>query len=283
MTLAYDIYMSEIITRSRIEDAIASTNTFLYTERGASIDGDFASSHVAERVATVQERAEAVLRSVPHPKLDGLYVPLSKHNATRFDEAAAVLPGYLVLVPSALVERGTSVFYPAVVSEDGLKTNDIRLHVLRQPYRQQVRYGASMVLSAAGQSETKGIGEHGRKVNDGVEAEHFATLLAAGSDTSVQAAWRSGKHVNHIWRNQAGNSVTTEVSKRLFGSDIPQTTLTITRRQIETGQAMLLWHNGMRDEQTGKPETATKDKALVVIQGLGYEALRTRNPKALIM
>lgn len=272
--------MSEI-TQTRIEDAIASTNAFLSAERGASIDGDFAGRQVAERVATVSERAEAVLQSVPHPKLDGLYVPLSKHNANSFGEAAAVLPGYLVLVPSALVEQGTSVFYPAVVSEDGLKTHDIRLHVLRQPYRQQVRYGASMVLSAAGQSETKGIGEHGRKANDGVEAEHFATLLAAGSDASVQAAWQSGQHVNHTWRKQTGNSVTAEVSRRLFGSDIPQTTLTITKRQVEAGQAMLLWHEGMRDEQTGSPETATKDKALVVIQGLGYEALRSRSPQGI--
>ncbi len=273
--------MSEIITQMRVEEAIASTNDFLNAERGASIDGDFAGRQVAERVATVQERAEAVLQSVPHPKLDGLYVPLSMHNATDFSEAAAVLPGYLVLVPSALVERGTSVFYPAVVSEDGLKTSDIRLHVLRQPYRQQVRYGASMVLSAAGQSETKGIGDHGRKSNDGVEAEHFATLLAAGSDANVQAAWQSGQHVNHTWREQAGNSVTAEVFKRLFGPDMPQTTITITKQQIETGQAMLLWHEGMRDEQTGNPETAARDKALVVIQGLGYEALRTRSPQGI--
>ncbi len=271
--------MSEIITQTTVEDAIANTNAFLNTERGASIDGDFAGHQISERIATVRDRAEAVLQLVPHPKLDGLYVPLSKHNANSYAEAASVLPGYLVLVPSALVERGTSVFYPAVVSEDGLKSDNIRLHVLKQAYRQQVRYGASMILSAAGQSETKGIGDHGRKVNDGVEAEHFATLLAAGSDASVQAAWQSGQHVNHMWREQTGNSVTAEVSKRLFGSDIPQETITITKQQVETGKAMLLWHEGMRDEQTGDPETAARDKALVVIQGLGYEALRTRSPQ----
>jgi hypothetical protein len=273
--------MSEIITQSRVEDAIANTNVFLEKERGASIDGDFAGQQIAERVATVRERAEAVLCSVPHPNLNGLFVPLGMHNANTYSEAASVLPGYLVLVPSALVERGTSFFYPAVVSEDGLKSGNLRLHVLRQPYRQQVSYGASMVLSAAGQLETKGIGDHGRKSNDGVEAEHFATLLAAGSDTNVQNAWQSGQHVNHTWREQTDNSVTAEVSKRLFGSDISQATITITKHQIETGQAMLFWHEGMRDEQTGYPDTAAKDKALVVIQGLGYEALRTRNPQAI--
>lgn len=273
--------MIEAITQTRVEDAIANTNAFLGAERGAAIDGGFAGRQIAERVATVRERAEDLLGSVPHPKLDGLYVPLSKHNASRYAEAVAVLPGYLVLVPSALVESGTSVFYPAVVSEDGLKTDAIRLHVLRQAYRQQVRYGASVVLSAAGQSETKGIGEHGRKATDGVEAEHFATLLAAGSDGAVQAAWQSGQHVNHTWREQSGNSVTAEVSKRLFGQDMPQTTITITRQQIESGKAMLLWHEGMRDEQTGIPETAARDNALVVIQGLGYEALRTRNPQGI--
>lgn len=273
--------MSEIITQTRIEDAVARTTVFLEEQRGASIDGGYASLQVAERVATVSERAEAVLQSIPHPKLNGLYVPLSKHNAGSYSEAVAVLPGYLVLVPSALVEQGTSLFYPAVVSEDGLKSDSLRLHVLRQPYRQKVRYGASMVLSAAGQSETKGVGEHGRKTNDGIEAEHFATLLAAGSDTNVQAAWQAGQHVNHTWREQAGNSVTAEVSKRLFGADMSQTTVTITRQQIEAGQAMLLWHEGMRDDQTGSPETAARDRALVVIQGLGYEALRTHNPQGL--
>lgn len=274
--------MSEIFTQTRVEDAIASTNNFLGTERGASIDGGFAAAQVAERVATVSERAEAVLQSVPHPKLDGLYVPLSKHNASDYPEAATVLPGYLVLVPSSLADPTVkNEFYPAVVSEDGLKSDNLRLHVLRQPYRQQVRYGASMVLSAAGQSETEGIGDHGRKSDDGVEAEHFATLLAASSDASVQAAWQSGQHVNHTWREQVDNSVTAEVSRRLFGSDMPQTTITITRQQIEGGKAMLLWHEGMRDEQTGKPETAARDNALPVIQGLGYEALRSRGPQGI--
>ncbi|MDB5171063.1 MAG: hypothetical protein JWO35_757 [Candidatus Saccharibacteria bacterium] len=281
MILIYDGCMTEVITQVRAEDAIANTNAFLGAERGATLDGAFAGRQIAERVSSVQQRAEDLLVSVPHPKLDGLYVPLSKHNANRFSEAATVLLGHLVLVPSVLVEKDTSVFYPAVVSEDGLKTDVLRLHVLKQQYRQQIRYGASMILSAAGQSETKGIGEHGRKAGDGVEAEHFATLLAAGSDQNVQAAWQAGQHINHAWRNQQGNSVTSEVSKRLFGQEIPQETITITRQQIETGKAMLFWHEGMRDEQSGKPETAVRDNALVVIQGLGYEALRTSNPNGI--
>lgn len=273
--------MSEIITQPRAEDAIAKTNAFLAAERGVAIDGGFAGNQITERTTAAQERAQAILYSVPHPNLDGLYVPLSKHNANRYDEAATVLPGYLVLVPSALVERGTSVFYPAVVSEDGLKNQELRLHVLRQPYNRGIGYGASMVLSAAGQSETRGIGDHGRITSDGVEAEHFATLLAAGSDPAVQSAWQSGRHINHQWREQSANSVTAEVSKRLFGQEIPQATITVTRQQIEKGQAMLLWHEGMRDSQTGRPETATKDMALVVIQGLGYEALRAHSPQGI--
>ncbi len=186
-----------------------------------------------------------------------------------------------MLIPSALIEKGTNVFYPAVVSEDGLKTRDLRLHVLKQPYRQHVQYGTSVVLSAAGQSETAGVGDHGRQPSDGIEAEHFATLLAAGSDSNIQAAWKSGQHVNHTWRNQPGNSVTTEVSKRLFGSAVPLTTITITKQQIEAGQAMLLWHNNMHDSQSGSPETATQDKALVILQGLGYEALRSHDPQGI--
>jgi hypothetical protein len=140
--------------------------------------------------------------------------------------------------------------------------------------------GSATVLSAAGQSETNGIGDHSRTTSDGVEAEHFATLLAAGSDPGVQAAWQAGNHVNHAWRKKPGNSVTTEVSQRLFGQDIPQQTITITRQDVATGKAVLLWHEGMRDDK-GQPETAAKDKALVVVQSLGYEALRTQNPQGI--
>lgn len=274
--------MSEALTQTRTEDAIAATQDFLQAERGVGIDGDAASRHVAARIATVQSRAEAVLQAVPHPKHDGLYVPLSKHNAADYSEAAAVLPGYMVLVPSALVERGqSSVFYPAAVSEDGLKTGIIRLHVLKQPYRRQIRYGAAMILSAAGQSETKGVGQHGHSASDGVEAEHFATLLAAGSDSQVQAAWQRGEHVNHAWRERSSNSVTTQVTQRLFGAEVPQQTISITQQQIAQGKAMLLWHEGMRNHDTGAPETATQEKALVILQGLGYEALRQKNPNAI--
>lgn len=273
--------MTEVITQTRIEDAVASTNAFLETQRGTSVDGGNASLHVAKRITSVAERAAFLLQSVPHPKFDGLYVPLSSHNAASFDEAAAVLPGHLVLVPSAMIAPGPSVFYPAVVSEDGLKTNDLRLHVLRQPYHRRVQYGAAVVLSAAGQSETKGIGEHGRATTDGVEAEHFSTLLAAGTDQRIQAAWQAGQHINHTWRGQPYRSVTSEVSSRLFGEDIPQTTLTITKQHVEAGRSMLLWHEGMRDPHTGDPETATKENALVIMQGLGYEALRSSNPSGI--
>lgn len=273
--------MSKEITQTIAEDAVAAANDFLQYERGAELDGGYASQHVRERVVPVSERAQAVLQSVPHPGFEGFYVSLSKHNAADYAEAAAVLPGYFVLVPSALVECGTSVFYPAVVSEDGIKTGDIRLHVLKQPYRQEVRYVASMVLSAAGQSETKGMGEHGKKDSDGLEAEHFATLLAAGTDEEVRANWIAGQHVNHAWRERSNSSVTTKLSEKLFGADIPQVTITVTPQQIEDGKAILLWHEGMSDQQTGDPETATQDSALIVIQGLGYQALKSKDPNGL--
>lgn len=273
--------MPELITQTKVEDAVAHAETFLGVERGLHIDGDFAGQQIADRIATVKDRAEEMLYSIPHPQLKGLYIPLSAYNAAYFDEAAAVLPGYMVLIPSVLVDKGTSVFYPAVVSEDGLKSDALRLHVLRQPYRQQIGYGMSVVLSAAGQSETSGIGDHGRKSNDGIEAEHFNTLLVAGIDADIATAWQSQIHSNHVWRNQANNSVTTEVSRRLFGADIPQSTVTITREQIASGNAMLLWHEGMRDGVSGQPETAAQDNALVVIQALGYEALREHSPGSL--
>lgn len=277
--------MSLELTQSHFEDAVAQTNAFLHTERGAAVDGDFASRQIEQRIVTKSQAAEDVLTSARvrlpnagdvHLAVGRLTVGDQTHVGARFDEAVAALPGYFVLLPGN-TSRGVDLF-PAVVSEDGLKTDSLRLHVLAQPYRSQVGAGASVVLSAAGQAETTGIGDHGRTSNDGVEAEHFATLLAAGSDPSVRAAWQSGQHVNHDWRQQAGNSVTTQVSKRLFGNDIPQSTLTITRQQVESGKVQLFWHEGMRDPQTGTPETATKANALVIIQSLGFEALKERSP-----
>ena len=44
---------------------------------------------------------------------------------------------------------------------------------------------------------------------------------------------------------------------------------------------MLFWHAGMRDPRTGRPESASRDKALVIVQALGYEALKNRNPRGI--
>lgn len=270
-----------MLTELRAESVIAETSAFLEVTRGAPIDGGFASRQVAERVVSNAEWAETLLTSIAHPKHPSLYVPLSAYNADYYQDAVAVLPGHIVLVPSSLLEPGAAAFYPAVVSEDSLTTGSLRLHVLRQPFRRQLGYGTATILSAAGQSETKGIGSHDRTIADGVEAEHFATLLATGSDARLQAAWRAGQHVNHSWRAQPQNAVITEASSRLFGDTIPQATITISEQQVASGKAMLFWHEGLRNKQTGQPETATRDQALVIVQGLGYEALRTANPAGL--
>lgn len=274
--------MSETLTQPKFDDAVDATQDFLEHERGVQLDGKFASTQITERVVSVAEQAAALLTSVPYPGHPGLYAPLSKFNAGRFEDAATLLPGYLVLVKSTLVETGPPAFYPAAVSEDGLKTGDIRLHILKQPFNKEtgLGYGSAVILSAAGQSETPGIGDHGRSASDDVESEHFATLLAAGNDPVVQASWRSGQHINHMWRQNAGNSVTTEVSERLFGHDIPQQTVTITKEQVMAGKAMLLWHERLHDDN-GQPETATRQNALIIVQGLGFQALKDQNPRAL--
>src|SRR5581483_6611605 len=180
------------ITQTRTEIAVAHTLQFLDSERGTGIDGNFAAQCITEQVRPVQELAEAFLTASPIPKQDGFYAPLGKHNAYQYGQAVNLLPGYMVLVPSAMVERaGSPAFYPAVASPDGQKENLIRLHVLRQPYHVQrgLGHGAATVLSAAGQSEVASVGQHGRlQGGDGIEAEHFATLLAAGSDPQVQVA-----------------------------------------------------------------------------------------------
>ncbi len=273
--------MSEF-TKTKFEDALSGAENFLYQERGESIDGAYAGTRVQEQINTVASRAEALLTSVPYPNQDGYYIPLSKHNKNQYNEAIQVLPGHMVLVPSGLVGSAENCFYPAVVSEDSRKNNTLRLHVLRQKYGQSgIGYGSGMILSASGQSETKGVGEHGKKPNDGLEAEHFASLLAAGGNKSVYSAWQKGQHINHTWRRQSNSSVTTEVFRTLFGSDVSQETINITSEQIATGKALILWHEALRDQDSGKPESATKDKALVIVQALGYQALKDKNPDGL--
>ena len=273
--------MTEIITQTRAEDAVARATDFLSAERGTMIDGASAAGHVVDRVEQTWEQAERLLTDHPHPSMTGLYTVLSKQNNASFDVVAATLPGHIVLVPSNLVEPGPSSFHPAVVSEDGLKSRNMRLHVLLQKYRGSIGYGAALTLSAAGQSETPDIGLHDKGGgNDVVEAEHFATILLIGNDSNLQTAWQAGNHINHLWRQRENSSVTTEMSNRLFGKDIPQTTLTITKQQIENGRAALFWREGLRAEATQLPETATKQNALVILQALGYEALQVRGTQA---
>lgn len=265
--------MTEILSQTTMEDAVSAADGFLQRERGTSLDGAYASEQVAQRVMTVAERAEDLLTGVRHPRLPSLYVPLSKHNVVQYDEAIQVLPGHMVLVPSPLVGSSEKGFYPAVVSEDSITTRALRLHVLHQPYHLRgLGAGAATLLSAAGQSETIGVGEHGRVAGDGVEAEHFATLLTAGSDASVANAWRAGRHVNHEWRERPDNSVSTQLAQLLLGQDARQSTVTVTREQITHGRAVILWHESLRDD-TGKPEAATRQGALVTLQALGHQAL----------
>jgi hypothetical protein len=269
--------MSEIFTQTQYEDAIASTDTFLQTERGVSMDG-FEAGLAVESLLSPDAAAEQFLTEIPHPRFDGLYVPLSKLNAAHYTHATAVLAGRIVLVPSAMLHKGESHFYPAVVSPDSLTDGELRLHVLQQPYRQHIRKAAAFVLSAAGQSETPGVGRHSNNVSDGVEAEHFATLLTAGMDESVAQAWRSGVHSNHTWRQEPDNSVTTTLTNKIHGNQIPQRTITVSQSDIASGKALLLWHEGLRNQDSGAPESATHKNALVAIQGLSFLALREKRP-----
>lgn len=269
--------MTTSITQTKIEVAIADTTDFLNTERGVGLDGDYASGQLASRIEPVQQQAEAFLKAVPLPSKPGWHVPLSRSNADLYDDAVALLPGYLVLVHASAVQEKAAEFFPAVISEDSIATQSLRLHVYKHPYRRQLRYEAAVALSAAGQSETAGMGGHGKLSSDGVEAEHFAALLTAGGDQRIQSAWQSGNHVNHTLRNTPNNSVTTTMSNKLFGEDIPQTTITMTRQQIAGGKAVLFWHQGLLDPESGQPETAARDGALVTIQSLGFQALRDRD------
>lgn len=287
--------MKETITETYAEDAIADANDFMQQERGVGIDGAEATLTVTERVMSAREAAESALRAVPSSRIerlpsdDSMFVPLSDYNSEKFDEVRVALAGYMVLVPSSYVDRDVKgKLYPAVVSEDGLSQPDaLRLHILKKPYQRGLSKTATVALSAAGQSEawdmkkgTKVVGHHNHQGGDGVEAEHFATLLAAGIDSNVRSAWQNGQHPNHAWREQANNSVLSRVNNTILANEMPQQTVTFKKRHFEQG-AMILWHEGLRSEETGAAETATKDQALVIVQAIGHEAIKSRNPDAL--
>ncbi len=283
--------MTEVITQTRIEDAIDETNSFLQYERNTDVDkgsgvevdekGDIltADKQLERRILTTEDVAEELLTARPIAKMDGFYAPLSSENPEDFPLIAKTFPGRIVLVPAVLAGDKVSALYPAVVSEQDATSSNIRLHVFKQAYRQTLTSSAGVILSAGGQSETAGIGRHGHGVGDELEAEHFATIIAASSDDAVREAWQDNKHINHKWRKEPDNSVTTQMSKRLFGDEIPQSTISISKQAIVEGGAALLWHKGMRDQSTGAPESATRPDALEVMQALGFQALKEKDPK----
>ncbi len=273
--------MKEIISQAQIEDAIDATASFVSQERDTGIDGGFASQQIAANIQSKAQIAEELLTETPHPSQDGWYAPLHKLNVhRRYAEAVTSLPGYIVLVPSAIIDREASSFYPAVISEDSLTAGALRLHVLRQPYRLQLLDSAKTILSGAGQSETTGIGNHGRTDNDGVEAEHFTALLASAADKDIQSQWSIGNHVNHAWRSNSGSSVTGKMYERILSDEIAQKTITVTRQSISKGKAAIYWHDSLRAED-GRPEGATTENALVVIQAIGFQALRDMSPRSI--
>lgn len=264
--------MTETFKSENVDQAVEKLGNFLEAERGASPDGGFASEQVAQHVMTVAERTQHLLTSVAHPQIPRMFVPLSKYNAGQYDEAVSILPGHMVLVPSPLVGSLEKSFYPAVVSEDGIAQRALRLHVLHQPYLfRGLGVSAATLLSAAGQSETLGVGDDNRPVGDGIEVEHFAALLTVGESAGATATWRTD-HANHGVRKLPNSSVSSQFVHALLGQEARQSTLTITKKQIDDGKAMILWHDSLRDV-AGDPEAATRDNALVTLQALGYQAL----------
>lgn len=289
----------EDITKTKFEDAAEQAETFLDQERNVSLDGSFAADTVLDTVDNTKDTANAVLRANEVGKTPDLFVPLSKRNAHEFELVAETLPGYVVLVPSSLVGKPEDkAFYPAIISADKAsgqhqcapgcshdhhhhERDEIRLHVLQHKFGFQgaLGEGAKTILSAAVQSETEGIGDHGRLDTDGVEAEHFPTLLAISSDPILQARWQAGHHVNHTWREQKDTSVLTQVNHTLLGSEVPQATISITRSDVEAGKAAIFWHPALEAEHGA--ETGTKPNALVLVQALGYSSLVGKNPNAI--
>lgn len=272
--------MNEHITPGRIEDAIDATNSFISQQRGAPLDGGFAGQQLHERIRSTAERAQQLLTETAHPNHSGLYVPLHSKNEHRFSEAMNVLPGHIVLLPSRTIDKQGSAFYPAVVSEDSLAHNALRLHVIRQPYQQKLLGSTRTLLSGAAQAETAGIGNHGRTPTDGVEAEHFTTLLTISGNERMRSQWASGNHINHTWRQHEQTSVTSEMHRQLFSDEIPQTTITISQQDIASGTTALFWHDSLRDDN-GYPEHAGKQDALIIVQALGFQALKDKRPKAI--
>lgn len=272
--------MSEYITPTRIEDAIDSVHTFISKERGSDLDGGFASTQLHERILSTSELAEQLFTETPHPNFPGLYVLLHNKIDQEFNEALHVLPGHILLLPSITVDKKDSSFYPAVVSEDSVSLGALRLHVLCQPYKKTLTTGARTILSGAAQAETKGIGNHNRTANDSIEAEHFTALLTISGNDTLASKWVDGDHVNHAWRQNKNTSVTSEMHKNIFGNEIPQTTITITQQDIINGKAALFWHESLRGHND-RPEHAGKQDALIMVQALGFQALKANSPRSI--
>lgn len=264
------------------EDKIAEANSFLEIYTGDTLDGNFASGVLHDQVLWQADDVRQLLRAAPINSMDAFTIPLGAHNSKNIESVTHILEGCVVLVPSGLVSKGVSELYPAVIAKS-LAPKTVRLHVLDMPYRAKLQEGAAKILSAASQYEVAGIGEHdsGRVAKDSVEAEHFLTLLTAGTDDAVRATWQAGEHPNARWRNgedaagaTAAGSVLAEVSKRLLGNDFKLHTISITESQLALGEACVLWHEGLEADNTVGVEIGDRPNALLVVQGLGHSAVK---------
>ena len=204
-------------------------------------------------------------------------------------------------------------FMPGKVSPES-DTDTITIRVMAHPFHvsEGLPFGARLLTDGAVKYEHPSIGQHddeadsadgseehahegetGKDPNE-VEAEHLPTLFLAGVDVSVRQVWEEAaaakpgaEHPNHLLRRgealpgdamASSGSVTEEIYRRTPGLEdlAPQRTVTVSKHQVETGQAAILWHETMTD--TGTPEAqplrADNDDAILAVQGLAFFATK---------
>ena len=270
-------------TRVEFEDTVAIAEEILNQEVSRTGHEKLEGAEAADSVNRIVEiNAQTVDDFLTRKSIEGRngwYAPLTRENSSDFAEAATILPGFTVLVAGTVI--GKQGFFPAIVSErkNGDPQGTMRLHVFTVPYREAgLSEAAKTITSAGGQSETGGMGDcssrkaDGKKV--GMEPVHMATATAIVNDPDLREQFKAGVHINHTWEKSTDKAVVTELNNNVVNA--PQKTITLSQDDILNNRAMILWHVNMRNTE-GRPESATRENALVINQALGLAALKETN------
>ena len=259
-------------TVGQIEEGTGELTSFLGSERGGA-DGWDASINLA-KVVSPERAAYEFAADVTRLNQFGYYEILRHDDEVgRVGQFNRFMAGRIVIAPS--IRGGRMQLFPAVVSLKSIgDPSNLRLHVLEKPLQADGLTEVQRIsLSAAAQSETEGIGQHGRVTDDRVEAEHFLTVMRAAIDPVTARVWSSGTHPNHTWRQQASVLDVVSTPTQQAPSLMPSRIKTVNfKGGLPTGYR-LYWHDSLTSGDKSV-ETGNRANALVHAQGLGYLTLK---------